>query len=131
MVRYVLTAAGALLLLALALLSRRSAATPRPAAPPGPPPVVRIDRAPSGRLVTVRHAVRGSITRAALVYEWDGKDRSAAVETDCRRGRAGSVVDDGFATVLEVSGEVPDGAKHMRLVLESETGTATYDLLEP
>lgn len=79
-------------------------------------------------MVTVRHALRGSITRAMLVYEIEGEDRQAAVETDCRRGSGGSVTDDGYATVLELTGTLPDGATRLRLILESETGTEIHDL---
>src|SRR5262245_13340312 len=119
MVRYVATALCVLVLLAVALLWRGNQDASKPVPPPGPPPLVRVETGPSGRVVTVRHAVRGSITRAALVYEIAGKDQSAAVETDCRRGPAGSVQDDGFATELELTGTVPEGATRVRLVLES------------
>lgn len=126
MTRYAVAAAVALLLLVLALWPRGTGGPTRP--PPGPPPVVRVEPRPDGRLVTVRHTLRGSITRAALVYDERGEDRHAAVETDCRKGGDASVEDDGYATVVELSGVVPSGATHLRLVLESETGTAVYPI---
>ena len=129
MIRYVVAAVVALVLLAVGLYPRSSrGASTALAVPPGPPPVVRVANGPEGRVVTVSHAFRGSVTRASLVYELRGADRTAAVETDCRRGRAASVTDDGYATVLELTGSLPDGASHVRLVVESETGTETYPI---
>ncbi len=129
MLRYVAAAVTVLVLLAIALRSRAGGGpAPVLSVPPGPPPIVRVEKGPSGRVVTVRHTLRGSITRAALVYEQEGEDRHAAVETDCRRGGDTSVEDDGYATVVELSGVVPDDAKGLRLVLESETGTTTYPI---
>jgi hypothetical protein len=129
MLRYVVAAVAALVLLAVALYPRGGGGTPTTlAVPEGPPPVVSVAKGPEGRVVTVSHAFRGSVTRASLVYELEGADRTAAVETDCRRGRAASVTDDGYATVLELTGTLPDGASHVRLVVESETGTDTYPI---
>jgi hypothetical protein len=129
MLRYVAAAVAVLLLLAIALRSRAgNGAAPALSVPPGVPPVVRVEPGPKGRVVTVTHTFRGSVTRAALVYEAEGEVRHAAVETDCRRGGGTSVEDDGYATVVELTGVVPDGATKLRLVLESETGTATYPL---
>jgi hypothetical protein len=128
MLRYVAAAVVALLLLVLALRSRAGhGATSALSVPPDVPLVVKVEALPrGGRVVSVKHTFRGSVTRAALVYEEGGEDRHAAVETDCRRGGDTSVEDDGYATVVELSGVVPDGAKRVRLVLDSETGTSTY-----
>jgi hypothetical protein len=131
MLRYVAAAVVFLVLLALALRSRPAdggGPALLPAAPPGPAPVVRVEPGRDGRVVTVKHTLRGSVTRAALVYEQEGEDRHAAVETDCRRGGDASVEDDGYATVVELKGVVPAGATRVRLVLESETGTSTYPI---
>jgi len=127
MLRYLATAVAVLILLGIALRAR-STAPPSLAVPPGVPPVVRYEKGPDGRIITVKHAVRGSITRATLVYEIGGEDRQAVVETDCQRGEGASVTDDGYATVLELTGTVPDGATRLRLVLESETGTEVHPL---
>lgn len=123
-------ALAVLVLLVLALRSRAggNGAEPVLSVPPGPPPIVRVEAGPGGRVVTVKHTLRGSVSRAALVYEQGGEDRHAAVETDCRRGGDASVEDDGYATVVELKGVVPEGATKLRLVLESETGTTTYPL---
>lgn len=131
MLRYVAAAVAVLVLLAIALRSRAGGDAPALSVPPGPPPIVRVEKGSAGRVVTVKHTLRGSVTRAALVYEQEGEDRDAAVETDCRRGGDASVEDDGYATVIELSGVVPDDARRIRLVLDSETGTTTYPLLEP
>jgi len=129
MLRYVGTAVVALVLLAVALYPRGSGAqAPALAVPEGPPPVVSVATGPEGRVVTVSHAFRGSVTRASLVYEFGGTDRTAAVETDCRRARATSVMDDGYATHVELTGTLPDGASRVRLVIESETGTDVYPI---
>jgi hypothetical protein len=87
--------------------------------------VVRVAHEREGRVITVSRVLRGSVSRAALVYELDGEDHTAAVETDCRRGLAGgtSVKDDGYATLVELTGSVPHEASRVRLVIESETGT--------
>ncbi len=127
MLRYIGTAIAALALLVVALYPRGGAA-PALAVPEGPPPTVSVATGPEGRVITVSHAIRGSVTRAALVYEIGGVDRTAAVETDCRRGRAASVTDDGYSTVVELTGTLPDGASRVRLVVESETGTDTYPI---
>ena len=129
MIRYVVAAVVALVLLAVALYPRSGRVGHTAlAVPPGPPPIVSIANGPEGRMVTVSHAFRGSVTRASIVYELGGSDRTSAVETDCRRGRTASVTDDGYATVLELTGTLPDGASHVRLVVESETGTRTYPI---
>jgi hypothetical protein len=121
--RYVAAAGVALILLALALWSRGE-----PAASPAQGnggAIVRVAQEPTGRVITVSHVLRGSVSRAALVYELEGEDHTAAVETDCRRGlaRGTSVTDDGYATLIELTGTVPHGASRVRLVIESETGT--------
>ncbi len=128
MLRYIGTAIAALALLVVALYPRGSGASPAPEVPQGPPPTVSVATGPEGRVITVSQAIRGSVTRAALVYEIGGVDRTAAVETDCRRGRAASVTDDGYSTVVELTGTLPDGASRVRLVIESETGTDTYPI---
>ena len=128
MLRYVVVATAALVLLGIALASRKSPASP-PAAPPSGRPVVRFESLPGGRQVTVSLALRGSVTRAALVYELEGEDRNAAVETDCGRGRGASVMtDDGYSTTVELTGTLPEGASRVRLVVESETGKDVHPI---
>jgi hypothetical protein len=121
MVRYVATAIAALVLLALALRSREGGAE-TPVRRSAARPVARFETGPEGRTVTVSLALRGSVTRAELRYELNGEDRMAAVETDCRRGRSTAVTDDGYATTVELTGAVPEGASRLRVVVESETG---------
>jgi len=134
MLRYVATAVAAIALLGIALLSRGpGAGETAPAVPDGPAPDVRVEAGPQGRIVTVTHSLLGSVSRATLVYEVGGEERTAAIETDCRKSlaRKSPVVDDGYATVVELSGVVPDGATRPRLVIESETGTRVYALALP
>jgi hypothetical protein len=129
MLRYITAAVAVLVLLALGLHSRAGGTSaPALAAHQGAKPLVHIEPSPDGRIVTVKHTLRGSITRAALVYEMGGEERHAAVETDCQRTSDASVTDDGYATVVELTGTVPNGAKKLRLVLESETGTDVYPI---
>ena len=125
--RYVVAAAAVLVLLALALLSRRGPPAV-PGLPPGARPVAKFETLPEGRQVTVSLALRGSVTRASLVYEIGGEDRNAAVETDCGRGRSASVTDDGYSTTVELTGTLPEGASRVRLVVESETGTDVHPI---
>jgi len=134
MLRYVATAIAAIALLAIALMSRGPDADDTPlAVPDGPAPAVRVETAPTGRMVTVTHSLLGSVSRAALVYEIGGEEHTAAIETDCRKSLAdrSPVADDGYATVVELRGVVPDGATRPRLVVESETGTRVYPLALP
>jgi hypothetical protein len=127
MLRYVGVAVIALVLLGLALRSRTGPGA-TPATPHGARPVVRIDTGPAGRTVTVSLALRGSVTRASLLYDLDGEEQTAAVETDCRRGRSKAVTDDGYATTVELTGPLPEGASRLRLVVESETGTEEHPI---
>ncbi len=123
--------ASVVLILLVAALYPRGGGISSPkslAMPEGPAPAVSVATGPEGRVMTVSHAVRGSVTRARLVYELGGTDRTAAVETDCRRAGEGSVSDDGYATVVELTGTLPAGASRVRLVVESETGTDTYTI---
>jgi hypothetical protein len=128
-IRYVAAAVVVLVLLAIALRSKADQGdAPKLSVPPGPPPVVRTVPGPGGRVVSVKHTLRGSVTRAAIVYEADGEEREAAVETDCRQAGDTSVEDDGYSTIVELSGTIPDGATNLRLVLESETGTTSIPI---
>ncbi|MHC4550119.1 MAG: hypothetical protein ACYTEZ_15210 [Planctomycetota bacterium] len=128
--RYVATAAIAVLLLAVALKSRQpadgGAGSPDGATTiANEAPEVSVVEVPGGRDLTVRHRFAGSVSRATLIYELDGADRTAAKRTDCQKvlENAAGLRDDGYATEVELSGRIPAGASHVRLVLEDETGT--------
>jgi len=129
--RYLAAAAVALLMLAVALRSQRSGAS-QPGAAGGATtiaseqPEISVVDVPGGRDLTVRHRFAGSVSRAALVYDLDGRQLTAARRTDCRRllEEGGTdLQDDGYTTQVELSGRIPKGASRIRLVLEDETGT--------
>ncbi|MGH7163564.1 MAG: hypothetical protein ACREID_08770, partial [Planctomycetota bacterium] len=85
---------------------------------------VRAVRVEGGTAVTVRHRLAGRVSRASLVYEWEGARRTLDEATNCRRSlEAGGIQDDGESCVVELSGQVPEGATDVRLVLVDETGT--------
>jgi hypothetical protein len=125
MFRYVATAAIAALMLAVALKSRGHDAAPAASPTGGARPDVRVEAGPHGRHVTVTHRLLGSVSRASLVYELNGQERTAARRTDCERllDREASLEEQGFTTEVQLTGEVPYGASQVRLVLEAETGT--------
>jgi len=134
MVRYVVTAAAGVLLLAVALRSRAPEPCSALEIPAGDRPVVRLSQGPEGRQLTVTHHMLGSVSRASLVYELDGRERTAARQTDCQKSldRATDPFrDNGYATEVRLSGHVPDGARNIRLVLEAETGTTVLPLQLP
>lgn len=129
--RYLAAAAVALLLLAIALRSRQPDASEPGAAGEASTvaseqPEISVVNVPGGRDLTVRHRFAGSVSRAALVYDLDGRQRTAARRTDCPKlleGDGTDLQDDGYTTQVELSGRIPKGASHIRLVLEDETGT--------
>jgi hypothetical protein len=129
--RYLAAAAVALLLLAIALKSRQPDASAAGSENEAPTiaterPETSVVSVPGGRDLTVRHRFAGSVSRATLVYDLDGRQLTAARRTDCRKlldeGET-DVQHDGYTTQVELSGRIPMGASHVRLVLEDETGT--------
>jgi len=131
MIRYVATAALAVLLLAVALvLKTRDGRAEQPAAgltvraAVERPDSLEVRPVAAGLEVSVRHAFAGGLSRASLVYEMDGKERTAAATSSCEealldgariRARAG-------LGHISLAGVVPQGAHDVRLILESETG---------
>ena len=128
MLRYILAAAIAALLLTLAMRSR----APEAPADQGPQttvldvkPEVAITSVPGGRDLRVRHSFAGSVSRAKLVYELDGSDRTLDKTSNCQKSLADSAAlkGDGYGSEVELGGRLPYGATQVRLVLEDETGT--------
>ena len=129
--RYLATAVVAVLLLAIALRARQLG----PSSPDGAGeattitserPEISVVDVPGGQALTVRHRFAGSVSRAALVYDLDGRQLTAARRTDCGKlleDDGTDLQDDGYTTQVELSGRIPRGASRIRLVLEDETGT--------
>ncbi|MHC5044470.1 MAG: hypothetical protein ACYTGI_19085 [Planctomycetota bacterium] len=121
----------AVLLLAIALKSRQPGASASDGAGETPTvaserPEIQVVNVPGGRDLTVRHRFAGSVSRATLVYDLDGRQLTAARRTDCRKlveDDGTDLQEDGYTTQVELSGRIPKGASHIRLVLEDETGT--------
>ena len=126
MLRFIAVTAIAVLLLAVALRSHGGASDSSGAPVPG---VIRSQETPDVTVVdgnvTVRHRFAGSVSRASLVYDMDGEERTLAVTTACRRAIDGDskVKGDSYAPEVELAGHLPKGAQRLRLVLEAETGT--------
>jgi hypothetical protein len=128
--RYLAAAVVALLLLAVALKSRQTDSSSgggdeAPTVATERPEISVVD-VPGGRDLTVRHRFAGSVSRATLVYDLDGRQRTAARRTDCRKlleDDGDDLQHDGYTTQVELSARIPKGASDIRLVLEDETGT--------
>ena len=125
MLRFIAVTAIAVLLLAVALRSHGSATDSSRTPVPG---VIQSHETPEVTVVddsiTVRHRFAGSVSRASLVYEMGGEERTLAVTTACRRALdSDAVKGDGYASEVELAGRLPKGAHSLRLVLEAETGT--------
>lgn len=128
MVRYVSTAAAACLLLGVALLWRSPSL---PAADEGAesslhPDEVRVVDVPGGdREVSVRHHLSGQLSRASLVYEIDGAEKTIDEAAGCQKslGDGGKIRQGEQGTVVELKGRIPEGACRVNLLLVDETGT--------
>jgi len=128
MLRYIVAAALAGLLVMLAIRSSAPAnSAPRSQAETvvGPQPEVALVNVPGGRDLRVRHRFAGSVSRARLVYELDGNDRTLDKTSNCQKSLATSatVKGDSYSGEVELGGRLPYGATQIRLVLEDETGT--------
>lgn len=128
MVRYIVAAAVAGLILAVALKARQAdgAAPEVPAAKVLPlAPDVDAVAVPGGRDVTIRYRFAGSVSRAHLTYRLDGCEHTIQPVTDCQRSLAdgAGLSDEGYVTVVTLSGFVPKGASDLHVVQENETGT--------
>ena len=130
MVRYVATAAAALLALTAALALQHGANT-QDSGPYGDAtiledhPSVELTRIPEGNRVAIAYRYSGSVSRASLVYELNGRRGVADRSDDCAKAvdgeggvRGGSIV-----TEVKLDGVVPAGASSLHVVLEDETGT--------
>ena len=132
MLRYIATAAIAILLLVLAIKSR----TPEGSAPAGEPatvlhaqPEVSEVEVPGGVELHVKLCVDGNVSRASLVYDYQGKHETVDETTDCAKSLSSSSKrSDGYSSEVELEGLIPDGASHVRVVLEDETGTRIQQL---
>ncbi|MHC4163388.1 MAG: hypothetical protein ACYSUM_14760, partial [Planctomycetota bacterium] len=99
--RYLATAVVAVLLLAIALKARQPGASDSTVA--SERPEISVVDVPGGEdlTLTVRHRFAGSVSRAALVYDLDGRQLTAARRTDCRKlpeGDSTDLQDDGYTT---------------------------------
>jgi hypothetical protein len=111
------------MLLAVALKSRAA----QPEQPAGDSVVVRLDEQPQqltkrrvdgGVELRVSHTFAGSISRASLVYDDNGKEQLVDKSTNCRKALGGN----GVASTVELRGTVPVGVTDLRVVVEDETG---------
>ncbi|NJN14104.1 MAG: hypothetical protein HC813_00065 [Planctomycetes bacterium] len=141
MLRYIGATLMAGLLLAVALRSRDAAGAgeepgkaPAEAAERIESPQLSATEVPGGRLVTVTQRLAGSVSRATLVYDLGGEEHTVD-STSCRRSlqrgpdaSSAELEGDGYASEVKLSGKLPHGAKHLRLILEDETGTRSLPL---
>ena len=126
MIRYVVIAAVALVVLFGALWLRgRDAPDGGDPAPEArilnDRPQVEVTTTPEGRKVAVTYRCAGTVSRASLVYEMDGKEHVADRASDCTKAlgkREGDVT-----TEVTLDGIVPESATGLRVLLEDETGT--------
>lgn len=126
MLRYVTAASIAGLLLAIALKSR----TGEGAADPGSePPTIAVEkprveaaRVPGGVDLRLRHRFAGAVSRASLVYDYEGKKRTLDRTTSCEKA-LDKQYHDGYASEVRLGGRLPEGYSRLRLVVEDETGT--------
>lgn len=127
--RYVATGFAAFLLLVAALLWRREATLPAPQpvrAVVEQPDEVTVQESPDGgRSVSVRHRFNGRLSRASLVYELNGTEQTADEASGCQRELqgGGKIREEAEATVVELSGQVPEGACRVNLLIQDELGT--------
>jgi hypothetical protein len=130
--RYIITAAVAAILLAVALKARQPVA--RAAEDPSIEAATRLDVEPEvqavdlpdgGKQLTVRLRCSGSVSRVRLVYRLNGDRHTAQERTDCKRSLAasGGFEQDGYATEVVLEGRIPQGASRVEVIVESETGT--------
>jgi hypothetical protein len=124
MIRYVVIAAVALVVLfgALWIRGRNEPADPAPEAHIlNDRPQVQVKTTPEGRKVAVTYRCAGTVSRASLVYEMDGREHVADRANDCTKAlgkRQGEMT-----TEVTLDGLVPESATGLRVLLEDETGT--------
>ena len=126
MIRYVAIAAVALVILFGALWLRDRDA---PAGPDAAPearvlqdrPQVEVTTTPEGRMVAVTYQCAGTVSRASLVYELDGRDHVADRANDCTKALGKHEGE--LSTHVTLEGPVPETAGKLRVLLEDETGT--------
>jgi hypothetical protein len=134
--RYIGTAAVAALLLALAIRSRDVATggsgVPQPESEaPHAEPEVDAVTVPGGVDLSVRQRLAYSVSRARLVYELDGAERTLDETTQCQKALSTEAVageDRSYECEVFLTGKVPAGASDVRLVLEDETGTTVRSI---
>ena len=126
MTRYIAIAAVALVVLFGALWLRgRDAQADSDATPEArilnDRPQVQVTATPEGRKVAITYRCAGTVSRASLVYEMDGKEHVADRANDCTKAlgkRPGEMT-----TEVTLDGLVPESATKLRVLLEDETGT--------
>jgi hypothetical protein len=131
MLRYIVTAAIAALVLAVAIKSRSSESPAN--SPTGEEqarvvhesPEVSVTEVPGGMAVRVKHCFAGSVSRASLVYDYQGEYRTVDEITDCQKSLASSsgLRNDGYTSEVDLRGTIPHGASDLQIVAEDETGT--------
>lgn len=134
MARYVVTAAVAAGILLGALGWRaREAASPAPLpdiSEPSKLDSVEIRETLKGTSVSVRHRLGQPVSRATLVYEKDGREHVADAVTRCTEAMGARGLGGADPMTLELSAEVPAGARRVRLLLEDETGVRAFPVVE-
>ena len=139
MARYLVVPALACLVLGVALYLREDRDTSSGSAPALPEallrtdPSIEVERGPDGRLVRVSCLCAGGVSRASLRYEREGKTEVADRSEDCGQALVGggSVDAEGPTTEVRLAGLVPDDARDVHVLLESETGATRVPLTIP
>jgi len=130
MLRYITAATIAALLLAVALKSRHKDAGDATSAEDitvvhARPELSVTPAADGGVDLKLRHRFAGAVSRASLVYELGGTQRTLDRTNNCQRrlDDTAEVKGDGFSSEVQLAGHLPRGFSALRLVLEDETGT--------
>ena len=134
MIRYVATAAIAILVLLAAFLVRgRTGDAGDEVTVLDDRPDVEVTRVAEGRRITVAYRYAGSVSRASLVYELDGDERVADRADDCAKaiGDQPGLRGGDYVTEVSLDGVVPDNASNLRVVLEDETGKTVVPVVLP
>lgn len=125
MLRYITAASIAGLLLAVAIKSRTSSGEAPPESVRGTVlkarPEVVASRLPDGVALKVRQRFAGAVSRAKLVYRYDGREHTLDQTTNCRKSLEEPGAD-GFSHEVTLGGRLPHGYSGLRLVVEDETG---------
>jgi len=121
--------------LLLAALAWRAGGSPDPAPLPGTSEIEKLDfveirETPEGATVSVRHRLARPVSRARLVYEKDGRGHVADAVSRCTEALGRPAPTGADPLTLELSAELPAGARRVRLLLEDETGIRSFPVVE-